>query len=275
MRTAILALLCGFSALAQQNNTLTPEEQKAGWVLLFDGKTFDNWVDPNLKTPPAHAWEIVDGCIKTVPHSTTREDLKTSRKYRDFDLVFDWRVAPGANSGVKYRIQALVFMDSDKKLKGVSFEKQVESEYENHPSSREGLRPGGSYEEYPVAFEYQVIDSIHHPDALRGPKYQAASLYGMVARSEMADHPVGEWNHSRIVLRGKHVQHWLNGIKVVETDLDAPEVRESIEKRWHDAPGIRKLLLDLPVTDSPIALQHHVDEAWYRNIKVREIRIGE
>jgi hypothetical protein len=80
---------------------------------------------------------------------------------------------------------------------------------------------------------------------------------------------VGEWNSSRIVLRGKHVEHWLNGVKVVDTSLDAPAVRQAIEKRWHDAPGIRHLLLDQPVAASPVALQHHVDAAWYRNIKIR------
>ena len=151
------------------------------------------------------------------------------------------------------------------------FEQRVEFEYQNHPSKRQAIPAEGGYEEYPVAFEYQVIDSVHHADAKRGPKYRAAALYGMASPTQSADHSVGEWNNSRLVVQGKHVEHWLNGIKVVDTRLDAAEVRESIEKRWKDAPGIRKLLLDLPVAESPVALQHHEDEAWFRNIKIHRL----
>ena len=274
MRPTLLALFvatAAASAFAQPLNTLTPEEQHSGWILLFDGKSFDGWVDPNLKDPPAHAWEVVDGCLKTVPHAATREDLMSVREFSDFEMVFDWKVAPGANSGVKYRIQALVFMDADKVRHGVPYEQQVEFEFQNHPSDRKTVRAGGRYEEYPVAFEYQVIDSARHPDALRGASYRAAALYGMAPVTSFEDRPVGEWNSSRIVLRGKHVEHWLNGVKVVDTSLDAPAVRQAIEKRWHDAPGIRQLLLDQPVASSPVALQHHVDAAWYRNIKIRPL----
>jgi len=172
---------------------------------------------------------------------------------------------------VKYRIQDVVLIDHDKVRRELPFEQQVEFEYQNRPSKRETIRPGGSYEEYPVAFEYQVIDSAHHPDALRGSKYRAGALYSMSPVTQFADRPAGEWNSSRIVLRGKHVEHWLNGAKVVDVQLDAPEVRTLIEKRWQLAPGIRKLLLEQPVAESPIALQHHVDEAWFRNIKIRRL----
>ena len=260
MRTALPTLFIAAlasTASAQTLNELTPAEQRSGWILLFDGQSFNGWVDPNLKDPPAHAWEVADGCLKTVPHAATREDLMSARKFGDFEMLFDWKVAPGANSGMKYRIQALVFMDADKLRRGIPYEQQVEFEYQNHPSSRQGVRAGGRYEE--------------HPDALRGASYRAAALYGMSPVTSFEDRPVGEWNSSRIVLRGKHVEHWLNGVKVVDTSLDAPAVRQAIEKRWHDAPGIRQLLLDQPVASSPVALQHHVDAAWYRNIKIRPL----
>jgi hypothetical protein len=270
IRIILLALLT-LTAFAQSANTLTPEEKQAGWILLFDGMSFEGWVDPNLKNPPAHAWTVIDGCIKTVPRAATREDLMSTAKFRDFEMTFEWRVAPGANSGVKYRIQDVVLMDRAKVRRELPFEQQVEFEYQNRPSKRETVGPGGGYEEYPVAFEYQVIDSAHHPDALRGARYRAGALYSMSPVTQIADRPAGEWNSSRIVVQGKRVEHWLNGVKVVETRLDAPEVRESIEKRWHAAPGIRKLLLEQPVAESPVALQHHVDEAWYRNIKIRRL----
>jgi hypothetical protein len=272
MRTISLTLFLALTALAQSANTLTPEEKQAGWILLFDGTSFEGWVDPNLKQPPAHAWTVVNECIKTVPHSATREDLISTAKFRDFEMSFEWKVAPGANSGVKYRIQDVVLMDRDKVRRDLPFEQQVEFEYQNRPSKRETVRPGGGYEEYPVAFEYQVIDSSHHPDALRGAKYRAGALYSMSPVTQIADRSAGEWNNSRIVVQGKRVEHWLNGVKVVDTRLDAPEVKESIEKRWRSAPGIRKLLLEQPVAESPVALQHHVDEAWYRNIKIRRLQ---
>src|ERR1035441_4189217 len=199
MRTALPPLFIAAlasTASAQTLNKLTPEEQRSGWILLFDGKSFNGWVDPNLKDPPAHAWEVADGCLKTVPHAATREDLMSARKFGDFEMLFDWKVAPGANSGVKYRIQALVFMDADKLRRGVPYEQQVEFEFQNHPSSRQGVRAGGRYEEYPVAFEYQVIDSAQHPDALRGASYRAAALYGMSPVTSFEDRPVGEWHKS-------------------------------------------------------------------------------
>jgi hypothetical protein len=271
MRLILVTLFFTLASFAQMANTLTPDEKKAGWILLFDGTSFQGWIDPNLKSPPAHAWTVVDGCIKTVPHAAMREDLMSTAKFRDFDLSFEWKVATGANSGVKYRIQSIVLMDHDKARMDLPFEQRVEFEFQNRLSKREMIRPGGGYEEYPVAFEYQVIDSAHHPDALRGPKYRAAALYGMSPVTQFADRPLGEWNSSRVVVQGKRVEHWLNGVKVVDTRLDAPEVRDSIEKRWRSAPGIRKLLLDQPVAESPVALQHHVDEAWFRNIKIRRL----
>ncbi len=270
LRLISIVLFLTLPAFTQAVNTLTPDEQKAGWILLFDGKSFEGWVDPNLKRPPAHAWAVIDGCLKTVPHATTREDLMSRSKFRDFEMSFEWKVASGANSGVKYRIQDVILMDHDKMRKGVPFEQQVEFEYQNRPSKREAAGPGG-YEEYPVAFEYQVIDSAHHPDALRGAKYRAGALYSMSPVTQIADRPAGEWNTSRLKVEGKHVEHWLNGVKVVDTRLDAPEVRESIEKRWKSAPGVLKLFLEQPVAESPVALQHHEDEAWFRNIKIRPL----
>jgi hypothetical protein len=266
----VFALAAGFVA-AQNPNTLTPEEQRAGWKLMFDGKSFAGWVDPNLKTPPAHSWQIVDGCIRSIPNAPMLEDLKTEERYGDFEMTFDWKVAPGANTGVKYRVQALVLLTPDKTPKLPHFEQTVESEYQNKTSRREDLKSDSRYQEYPVAFEYQVIDSSRNRDALRGDKYRAAALYGMVGVSSHQDHPQGEWNSSRLLVRGKHVQHWLNGVLVVDTTLDGAEVRESIVNRWKEAPGVRQLLLDQPVAESPILLQNHNDEAWYRNLKIRRL----
>jgi len=84
---------------------LTPDEQKVGWVLLFDGTTMNGWDDPRLKAPAGDAWTTEDGCLKANKHPRITEDLFTKEEFRDFELAFDWRISPRGNSGVKYRIQ--------------------------------------------------------------------------------------------------------------------------------------------------------------------------
>src|SRR5437868_8237290 len=92
------------------DNQLTSQEKKEGWKLLFDGKTFKGWEDPAKKSPPGNSFVIEDGCLKSVPHARIEEDLFTKQTYTDFELVFDWKIAPAGNSGVKYRIQDRVML---------------------------------------------------------------------------------------------------------------------------------------------------------------------
>jgi hypothetical protein len=125
-------------------------------------------------------------------------------------------------------------------------------------------------EDYVISFEYQLVDDERHPDARRGPKYQTGSLYGLVAPSHAATRPVGEFNRSRIVLRGNHVEHWLNGEKVVDTTLDSPAVGEGLAARWRGT-GVLPLLTGLPRRDCPIALQNHNDPAWFRSLRIRRL----
>src|SRR5690242_15551552 len=96
-----------FAALSARAETdqLTPQEKAAGWILMFDGKTMHGWVDLRERTPPGDAWSIEDGCLKANAKPRITEDLFSQRAFRDFDLVFDWRISRGGNSGVKYRIQ--------------------------------------------------------------------------------------------------------------------------------------------------------------------------
>jgi hypothetical protein len=94
----------------------------------------------------------------------------------------------------------------------------------------------------------------------------------MVAPSSQTARPVGEFNHSQIVLRGNHVEHWLNGVKVVGTTLDAPQVLRGIETRWGVAPHVNGMLAKQPGKSCPISLQNHGDAAWFRNLKIRPLR---
>jgi len=249
-------------------NTLTPAERKAGWRLLFDGSTFEGWDNPARRNPPAHSWTIADGCLHAVARPDIREDLLTIEKFDNFEVAFEWRVAPGGNSGFKYLIQDRVMIDYGLKPKDVGkFEDHLRWEMINRRSDRSRLR--GQGEEYSVGFEYQVIDDAGHQDARRGPKYQAGALYSLVGASKPAARPPGQFNAARIVKKGLHVEHWLNGVKVVDTSLQSPAIRESLEARWTNSHPVYELLTRLPFKAAPLCLQNHNDEAWFRNIRIR------
>lgn len=128
MRLALLSLLCVGATLAQQtHNQLTPEEQNQGWILLLDGATIRDWQDPRSLTPPGDGWTITDNWITTNPKPRITEDLLSSNFYGDFELAWDWQIAGGGNSGVKYRVQkTLVLCSATKKPDATRFGEQVQ-----------------------------------------------------------------------------------------------------------------------------------------------------
>lgn len=257
------------ATLAAEPNTLTKAEKKAGWALLFDGKTLKGWNDPRKKLPPGDGWAIDNGAIRTNAGPKIREDLISDRKFRDFELEWEWRIEQGSNSGLKYRVQDKFFLDRAKFKKGVPFEEGVGHELTNKLSSRANPSPEGG-EEYAVAFEYQMIDDSRHADAKRGAVYQTGALYSMIAAEQKTAKAPGEWNVSKVVLKGEHVEHWLNGVKVLDAQLTSPLIEAAAAKRWQKhAPSLYHQLVDQPLKDCPIALQHHNDAVWFRSIKIR------
>ena len=256
-----------------QPNTLTSEEKAAGWQLLFDGKSMRNWQDPSKKTPPGDAWSIEDGSLKATSHPQITEDLVSNGTYTDFELMWDWKIAPGSNSGLKYRIQAFpIVSDRLSKPGTTKFEQQVDSAMQRGYFDRKLIQAGDHAQIYVIGFEYQLIDNERHRDALRGGKYQAGALYDILAPSTAAAKPVGDWNTSKLVVKGNHIEHWLNGVKVVDSSLDDPAVKESSAKRWGAESPVYKLLTTRPKADCPISLQNHGDNAWFRNIKIRPLK---
>jgi hypothetical protein len=269
MRHALL-LLALAATLTAQHNQLTPAEMAAGWKLLFDGKTLNHWVDQSKTVPPGDAWTVEDGAIKAKPDPLITEDLFTKETFGDFELQFEWKIAKGSNAGLKYRIQDTIWLPEDSKTRGEQFEVSMGRVVAN-PLERKTLKPGGKAQAYVVGFEYQMIDDSAHKDAQRGGKYQSGSLYDMIPPSQQASKPPGQWNQGRILVRGDHIEHWLNGVKVVDGTLSDERVTASITKRWGPAPKLKEMLLKRTRKQCPISLQNHSDDAWFRDIKIRKL----
>ncbi len=161
------------------------------WITLFDGNSTKALRGYTLDSFPAKAWTVQDGTLKTVPN-VPRVDLVTRERFKDFELEFEWKVAPGGNSGVFYGVQ-----ETD----------------------------GPAYSTGP---EYQMLDDSKHPDGVN-PLTSAGALYALIAPNDSKQlKPVGEFNKSRIVAKYGHVEHWLNGSKVAEYNWNSPEVRKLI-----------------------------------------------
>ena len=229
------------------------------WHVLFDGKTYQGW-----EPPPGSSFAIEDGCLKANAKPQITEDLFTKEVYRDFDLEFDWKISPGGNSGVKYRIQDRVMLAAES---GGRFEDRVIAAMKNRRSDRPAKG-----QEYVIGFEYQITDNSKNTDAARnGALHQAAALYDMFAASKDVTRAVGEFNRARIVVKGDHVEHWLNGTKVVDGSLKSPEVAGSTAKRWGEGSPVYDLLVNQPRQDGQISLQNHGDLAWFKNIRIRKL----
>ncbi len=262
---ALIAAMLLAHGVHAADNQLTPQEKAAGWQLLFDGKTYTNWEDPTKKSPPGDSFTIEDGCLKATAHPKITEDLFTTKTWADFELEFDWKISPRGNSGVKYRIQDRVFLP-DRMVP--HFEDNVNAALKDRRTDRPAKG-----QEYVIGFEYQITDNALNSDARsNGALHQTGALYDFFPPLKDATEPVGEFNHSRIVAKGDHVEHWLNGEKVVDASLKAPKIAEDSAKRWGKDSPVYHLLVDQPKKQCPISLQNHGNEAWFKNIKIRVLR---
>jgi hypothetical protein len=247
MNTKIVSLLLAvatlFIAASAQNkipvNQLTGAEKAAGWRLLFNGKSFDGWRGFHSDKVPA-GWAIEDGCIKKVPAQgelgQAGGDLITFDQFDNFEFSIEWKLSKEANSGIKYLISESL-----------------------PPTGRSG-----------VSFEYQVLDDENHPDAKAGiaGNRTAGSLYDLIPASKAKKlKPIGEFNRTRIVVKGNHIEHWLNGVKVVEFERGGEKLKQHIaESKFKNTKGSGE------TAKGHILLQDHGDAVWYRNIKIRTLK---
>ncbi|MDZ4801549.1 MAG: DUF1080 domain-containing protein [Bryobacteraceae bacterium] len=288
MRLVALLLLAA-TLPAADLNTLTPEERREGFRLLFDGKTFTNWKDPAKKDVPNNAWAIEDGTLKTVVKGDKSsgdkssgdkssgdksggnkfsEDLITEKTFANFDLKFDWRIQAKGNTGLKYRIQKEIFLEEEK-VPAATFERMMGRELIEHVSNRKTYT-GGTAQVYTVGFEFQLLDDEGHPDGKKDVSHRTGALYSFIPATRTAAKTPGEWNTSRLIVKKDHFEHWLNGVLVLQGSLKDSRVAEGAKKRWGPAPAIKDWLVDAKPVGT-IALQHHGDEVWFRNVKVRDL----
>ena len=227
------ALVVAMSLPSHAQNTLTPEEKSAGWRLLFDGQTTTGWRGFQKPDFPNHGWFIEDGCLKCLGQKGG--DIVTTTTFIDFELTWEWRLSPKSNSGVKYFVN----------------EKRTDA--------------AGKIYGAAIAHEYQMIDDDHYPEPLSA-KQKTGAWYEVIAPKDAKPRPIGEFNESRLIVRGKHVEHWLNGDLVVSYETDSVESTAGITtSKFKNVPGYSDKIT------TPILLQDHNTIFWCRNLKLREL----
>jgi len=234
MRRAAVLFALGSIGLpmtvASQVNALTDAERSEGWTLLFDGKTTTGWRGYG-RTDMPEGWQVVDGALTRVGRAG---DIVTTRGYRNFELRLEWKVAPGGNSGIFYR--------------------GIESDDPTHHPIFES------------APEMQVLDDERHADGDQALT-SAGSNYGLYPAPPGVARPTGAWNAVRIVVRGNHVEHWLNDQRIVSYELGSADWKDRVAKsKFAEWPAYGT------ASEGLIGLQDHGDWVAYRNIKLKELR---
>ena len=220
-------------------NTISPEEAKEGWTLLWDGKSPEGWRGAKLNEFPANGWKMEDGILKVMKsggaESANGGDIVTKRKYKNFILKVDFKITEGANSGIKYFV---------------------------NPDMNKGA---GSA----IGCEFQILDDDKHPDAKLGVKGNRTlgSLYDLIPAPANKPFNKKEFNTAMIIVKGNHVEHWLNGVKLLEytrqNEMWNALVAYSKYKDWPDFGNAEA---------GNILLQDHGDEVWFKNIKIKELK---
>lgn len=225
-------------------NTLTEEEKAEGWKFLFDGKSTEAWRGVHAETFPQTGWTIQDGMLTLLNKKDTPRggDIVTKEQYGAFELSFEFKLTEGANGGIKY------FVQESKKNKGFAW----------------GL-------------EYQVLDDKKHPDANKYTSYPGSrtvsSLYDIIPAKGKRVNAIGQWNYGLIkVLPNNHVEHWLNGIKVLEYDRKSDAFRELVKGSKYTDKAYAENGPFCEEDKGHILIQDHSDVVSYRNVKIKVLQ---
>jgi hypothetical protein len=220
------------------SNTLTDREKNEGWKLLFDGKTSAGWINAKTGKFPVSGWDILNGALTVNPETKGPNgggDIVTVDKFKNFELIVDFNYAIGANSGIKY------FIDIEK----------------NNGSQSS------------IGCEYQVLDDRNHPDAKEGinGNRKLAGLYDLIPPKNVRDNGADQWNRATIIVKGNHVEHWLNGAMTVSYERNSEEWKAVVAtSKFKNTPGFAQAV------ESRILLQEHGNKVSFKNIRIREIK---
>lgn len=213
---------------------------RRGFVLFFTPAA----AEPALRTPTQTtgleaSWRrLPDGTLESIPDARRQCDLWTVAEYESFDFAFEWKVAPGANTGIKYLIQA----------SAVDRLKDAQGEFLHETS---------------LGYEFQLVDDAS--PAGQAPLHASGALYNYLAPTERAARAAGEWNTGRLVLAGDAVEHWINGRRVLAYRLGSPELLAALaQKKLNSA----RMMERLARRRSPVAIQHHESQVWFRGLRI-------
>jgi hypothetical protein len=206
--------------------TIGTGHDEGAWRPLIDGKTTAGWRGFRQKTTP-DGWQVVDGALTRVGKAG---DIITSDQFGDFELTFEWKIAPGGNSGVFYRVT-----------------EEADVIWHGAP-------------------EMQIIDDAGYKDPLK-PAQKSGANYDLHAPAQDVTKPAGSWNESRLLVRGSHVEHWLNGVKVVEYELGSADWEQRVKaSKFNQYPRYGR------ARRGHIGLQDHGDGVAFRNMRIREVK---
>lgn len=216
-------------------NSLTEEEKASGWELLFDGSTLNGWKRYNHDTI-GPLWSVKDNAIVCASEGPDKEtnasggSLMTVRQFGNFELSLEWKLSPDGNSGVLYHV----------------IEKpELKHDYESGP-------------------ECQVLDNEAWKGKIKDAQKTGSNYDMYPAPEDTKVNPIGEWNALRIVYNNGHVEHWLNGRKIIEFQEDTPDYEERYKKsKWTKYPLWNRSKV------GAISLQDHGTPVFYRNIKIK------
>lgn len=241
-RTHLLLTLCFTCAIitgfAQEPspNTLTQAERAQGWELLWDGKTTNGWRASNSTEFPTKGWSIEDGLLVARSEKTEKgsfeSDIITRKIFKDFEFSVDFKLTDGANSGIKYFIKTTAGVGDN------------------------------------IGCEYQILDDALHPDAKQGVggNRTLGSLYDLIPAASTKPYRKDSFNTARIVVKGSHVTHYLNGIKIVEYDRGTQLWRALVAYSKY-----AKVQNFGEAVETCILLQDHGNTVWFKNIKIRTL----
>lgn len=201
---------------------------------IFDGRSLNGWRWTDEDSPKVEpSWEAADGILKTSKKGV-EVYLLTREAFTDFEFDFEWKAEKGANSGIKYRMQSF------------------------------GKSKSGRIE--PTGLEFQITDDLSNPDALSTPRHTAGAIYDYVAPEKSKPATPEVWHKGRIVARGLHIEHWIDGKRVVNVDLDSDFAATEFAKSTRSS---KTMLRKQEKRESPLALQYHDGEVQFRNLRVR------